>query len=118
MHDVAEINDPGDESALVEQHVVKRQVAVHDLGPQLRIAWGDVLVEAVEDAHHHRPPSRIGNRVQQAAQLRRLLGVPQQTATRRAMEEAAQRPAEPRGGGAVGDDGRVVQLGHPPSSGR
>ncbi len=54
-------DDPRDQAALIQEHVVEREIVVHHLRPQLRIAGRHVGVEAIEDPLHHRPPGGVGD---------------------------------------------------------
>ena len=86
---VAEVDDPGDAVALVEEDVVEREVAVHDLGGEIREAREDALLEAVEEALDELPPTRVLDRVEKLTEPRRLRRVPEEVASRSRVEEPA-----------------------------
>ena len=109
MADVAEVDDARDPPVVVEQHVVERHVAVHDVRAQVRPSRQDPCVVTVEDVGDERAPLRVAERAEKRPQLRRVLQVPQQLAGRRRMEEAAQREIQPRVCCRVVVDGAVVE---------
>ncbi len=108
---VAEVEDPGDPAALVDQEVVEVEVAVHDLAAQALPLRQHALLVAVEHARDERPPCRIGDLVEQRAQARRGTDVPEQLTAGGRVEERTERQTE------AGVDGGdlpyrcVVELG-------
>ena len=66
--EVAEVGDPGDAAVLVDQDVVDREVAVHDLRREEVQARQHALLVAVEDALDDLPPASIGDRHRRAAE--------------------------------------------------
>src|SRR6185312_4555371 len=76
--EVAEVGDPGNAPALVHEHVVEREVAVHDLRGEEVEARQDALLVAVEHALDDLPPARFGDRRDERTEPRRLTWVPEQ----------------------------------------
>src|SRR5262245_30540194 len=94
MTAVAEVEDPGDAFALVEEEVVEVEVAVNDLSAQAFPLRQHTLLEPVEDASDERFPRRIADLVEQRPQLRGGAHVPEQLAAGRRVEERTEREAE------------------------
>jgi hypothetical protein len=86
---VAEVGDPGDAPALVHQHVVEREVAVHDLRGKEVAARQDTLLVSVEHALDDLPPAGFGDGCDEWTEARRLTRVPEEIAPGRRVEEPA-----------------------------
>ena len=108
---VAEIEDPRDPAALVQQEVVEIEVAVHDLAPQAFPLREHTLLVPVEHARDERPPRGIGDPVEQWTQLRRSAEVPQQLPAGRGVEERSEREAEAGMHGGDPAHRSVAELG-------
>ena len=87
---------------------------MHDLGPQLRLAWGDVLVEAVEDALHHRPPAGIGDGATSGRSCGGLARFQQQLRPAAGWKKPRSARLSTRVHRAVIADARVGQIAGPP----
>jgi hypothetical protein len=105
---VAEVDDPGDVSVVVEEHVAEVHVAVHHLSRQCVPERRDVLRVTVE--HRLDEPAPVAEVPEMLAQLRRVLEIPEQLAARSRVEEPAQRPGQARMGDAVRPDGGVREV--------
>src|SRR3954451_12799390 len=110
MYGIAKVDDSRDSAALVEQRVVEVQIAVDDLAAEARPSRRHALLVAVEDGLDEAAPVAIVDRVEVRPELGRLRQVPEQLATRRGMEEAAQREIQSRVGGAVGAYRRIGEI--------
>src|SRR5205085_5453526 len=102
--DVAEVGDPGDPALAVEEHVVEVQVAVADLGAQQWPAWGDALVEAVEDVLDESAPRGVRDRLDVLAEVGRVPHVPEQLSSCRRVEIAAEGEVQARVRPSVGEE--------------
>src|SRR3954466_14860029 len=110
MYGIAKVDDSRDSAALVEQHVVEVQIAVDDLAAEARPSRRGALLVAVEDGLDEAAPVAIVERVEVRPELGRLRQVPEQLATRRWMEEAAQGEVQPRVRLAVGPSLRMGEI--------
>jgi hypothetical protein len=88
--EVAEVGDPGDAPAFVDQHVVEREVAVHDLRREVVPAREDTLLVAVQDALDDCAPACFGDRCDERTEPGCVSGVPEEVAPGRRVEEPAQ----------------------------
>jgi hypothetical protein len=91
---VAEVDDSADRPALVEQHVVEVEVAVHYLRPQPRPAWQHAPLVAVEKPLDEGAPPFVADRAQPRPQACRLLEIPEELPVGGRMKEPSQREVE------------------------
>ena len=94
----------------VEQHVVQVQITVRDLGAQPRPVRRYTLVEPVDRSFDERAPVLVVDGVEQRAQLRCVLEIPEQLGAGGRMEEGAKRDVQPRVGRRVVVDRAIVEL--------
>ena len=107
---VTEVDDPVDAVAVIEQHVLETEIAVHHLRAQLGPPGADALLERVDHASDKETAIRVVDSVEQRPELRRVLEVPEQLAARRRMEERTEGEVQPRVRGRIGIDRAVLEL--------
>jgi hypothetical protein len=97
---VAEVHDPRNPHALVEQRVVQREVSVDHLRPELRPPRSDPFLEAIEDARDQGATGIVFDVRQPRAETEHVLEVPQQRPGGHLVTKPAESSSEPRQDGA------------------
>src|SRR5690348_18439548 len=95
---------------VIDEHVVEREVAVHDLGPEPRPVRLDMDVVTVENPRHERTSAAF-DRADEGAEFGGMLEVPEQLATGGRVKEAAQGEIQTGMRSAELAQGVVGQLG-------
>jgi hypothetical protein len=87
--EVAEVDDPGDQTSIIGKHVVNREVAVDHLSAQRRPAWCDRVVVPAKHGVHRGALRPIRHRGQHGSHARGVLDVPWQVPDRAGVDKAA-----------------------------